>query len=124
MSLTPEVWAELDDLMGAVRDGSLTPEKAVRLEELIVNEPEARAYYLEYTAICATLRHYQGKMDRRWDDPDPQTRTPRSEPPAADPAVAIRIRGKGRELLGRIAERLDGSGSGSGSELPPPRSCS
>lgn len=77
MSLSPQQWAELEELMGAVRDGQLTPEQEAQLEAWIVNEPEARAYYLDYMAICATLRHFQGaaaELPHR-DDPGPEILT-------------------------------------------------
>jgi Concanavalin A-like lectin/glucanases superfamily len=56
----PDRSAELDELLGAARDGLLAAEQAARLDQILAEDAEARTYYLEYITLCAILRHYQG----------------------------------------------------------------
>jgi Concanavalin A-like lectin/glucanases superfamily/FecR protein len=64
MSTLPRDHAELDKILGAFREGLATPEQMARLDSLLLSDPEARDYYLEYIEIYSTLRHYQGSSSQ------------------------------------------------------------
>jgi len=55
MSQAPQVSAELLALCGRLRDQELTEDQARRLSELLVENPEARQFYLHFMAVTASL---------------------------------------------------------------------
>jgi ferric-dicitrate binding protein FerR (iron transport regulator) len=59
---SPEFPAELEELLGALRDGLITREQAERLDQWLGSDASAREYYLLYIELCATLHHYQGTL--------------------------------------------------------------
>lgn len=63
---------ELSELLAALRDGTLAGAELARLDAILAESPEARAYYLEYVDLCTNLRHYQGAT------PQPAPATERS----------------------------------------------
>jgi hypothetical protein len=65
MRNNPEKFAELDELLGALRDNTITDEQMVVLDHLLATNAEAREYYLEYMDLCATLGHFQGELTGR-----------------------------------------------------------
>lgn len=50
----------LGELLGALREGTLGDEQVAELESILADEPQAIDYYLDYTHLCAELRHYHG----------------------------------------------------------------
>jgi hypothetical protein len=57
--------AEFEELLGALRDGLITPDQAARLDLLLASDPAAQKHYLEYIDLCSMLRHYQGSGKAR-----------------------------------------------------------
>jgi hypothetical protein len=55
MSLSPEQIAELHDLVWALRSGTASAEEMARLEQMVCNDPAARAFYVRYVHLCADL---------------------------------------------------------------------
>src|SRR5947209_6334329 len=80
-------FAELQELLGAVRDGTATEAQMAQLDQLLATDAEARQLYLEYMDLCSTLRHYQGRLSREMVEAkaDPSPAKP-------EPAVAHRPR--------------------------------
>jgi hypothetical protein len=118
MSGPQRSWAELDALLGALREGLATADQMARLDALIRSDPEARDYYLDYIEICSTLRHYQGSPGRgEWSGPlrpDPLKAQRRSWPARVRwewPAVAATLLAV--LSLGGLATYWRGSGAGS-----------
>jgi hypothetical protein len=60
MNPPDDIPPELPELLAALRDGLLTADELVHLDSLLAESAAARAYYLEYVELCASLRHYQG----------------------------------------------------------------
>lgn len=60
MNLGTEGHPEFDQLLGALRDGTIGAADMSQLEELLISDSEARQYYREYMELCATLHHYEG----------------------------------------------------------------
>ena len=52
--------ADLERLLGAVRDDALAPHEMAELDQLLRTSPRARAYYLEHADLCAALADYVG----------------------------------------------------------------
>jgi hypothetical protein len=89
MSNLPERLAELEELLGALRDGPITAEQADRLEEILAADEAARTYYLEYITLCSTLRHYQGQSSPKGGDHGEDSATlPQALPLAPGPPQA------------------------------------
>jgi hypothetical protein len=55
-------FAELEELLGALRDGTITDEQMEFLDRLLATDAGARQHYLEYMDLCATLGHFQGEL--------------------------------------------------------------
>jgi hypothetical protein len=53
--MTPSNLTELQGLLGNLREEQLTPERAVRLDEILSADPEARLFYVRYMDLCANL---------------------------------------------------------------------
>jgi hypothetical protein len=51
---------QLDDLLGALRDGSTDDSQMARLDALLAGDPEAQRYYLDFIDLCTDLRQYYG----------------------------------------------------------------
>lgn len=60
MNLEREKHDELDELLGALRDGVITDPQMQRLDAMLLAEPEAMRYYLDYVSLCGGLRQYHG----------------------------------------------------------------
>ena len=56
MTLAPRIEAEFFELLAAMRDGRIEPRQLARLEELVLDSPEARRLYLNYVDLCAELQ--------------------------------------------------------------------
>jgi hypothetical protein len=54
--------SELRLLIEALCEESITPEQMVRLEEMIVADPEAKAFYVRYMHLQSDLRRKFGGM--------------------------------------------------------------
>lgn len=55
MSLTPNDGV-LSELLGALCDGSITPEQFAQLEQLLLDSAEARECYVNYMMLCGELK--------------------------------------------------------------------
>ena len=55
-------FAELEELLGALRDDAITDEQMAYLDRLLASDANIRDYYLEYMQLCATLGHFQGSL--------------------------------------------------------------
>jgi hypothetical protein len=55
-------FAELEEMLGALRDGTIADEQMQLLDRLLATDADARQHYLEYMDLCATLGHYQGAL--------------------------------------------------------------
>ncbi|MEM7231414.1 MAG: LamG-like jellyroll fold domain-containing protein [Planctomycetota bacterium] len=55
---------ELNELLGDLRDNSLSQSGRGRLEEVLKESEEARQYYVEYIELCATLALFGAASDR------------------------------------------------------------
>ena len=53
---------ELEELLGALREGVCTDSQWERLNALLLADPEARQLYLEHSELCSILHHYQGHL--------------------------------------------------------------
>ncbi len=47
---------DLSELLGALCDGSITPEQFSQLEQLLSDDPEARECYVDYLMLCGELK--------------------------------------------------------------------
>src|SRR3954453_19307726 len=60
MSRPSEGFAELRGLLDALCEESITDGQLRRLEEILLNDPEAEAYYVQYLGFFADLgRHFR-----------------------------------------------------------------
>ncbi len=59
MSLSPPQAAELHELLWQLRIGAAAPEQLARLERLVCDDPQVRAFYVRYMHLCADL-HWNG----------------------------------------------------------------
>lgn len=55
MSLLPQQIDELHDLLWGLRTGAASPGELGRLERLVCDDPEVRAFYVRYMHLCADL---------------------------------------------------------------------
>jgi len=51
---------EFLELLGALREGRITPEQFSRLDRRLAEDPAMRQCYVEYMLLCAELRRYHG----------------------------------------------------------------
>jgi len=58
-SLLPE-HPEFLELLGALREGRITPEQFTRLDRWLADDPALQQCYVEYMLLCAELRRYHG----------------------------------------------------------------
>src|SRR5262249_34011052 len=58
-------FAELRSLLDAVCEESITAEQLRRLEELVLNHPEAEAYYVQFMSLHADLVGHFGRLPAR-----------------------------------------------------------
>ncbi len=89
--MTPDtpILAELQPLLDALCDESITPEQVRRLEALVLAHPEAEARYVQYMSLQADLiRQFAGR-------PAPAAAAP-PEPVAPAPTTPVRPAGRGR----------------------------
>jgi hypothetical protein len=56
MGLSPEQTAELHDLLWSLRAGTASADELARLEQMVCDDPAARAFYVRYMHLCADLR--------------------------------------------------------------------
>jgi ferric-dicitrate binding protein FerR (iron transport regulator) len=54
---------EFLELLGGLREGTLTDEQFAELDRVLAAEPAARQSYVEYMLLCAELRRYHGMRD-------------------------------------------------------------
>ena len=59
VSLSPQQTAELHELLWQLRAGDASPEQLARLERLVCEDPQVRAFYVRYMHLCADL-HWNG----------------------------------------------------------------
>ncbi len=59
----PTECPELLDLLGALREGTLTEEQFARLECCLARDPAAQQLYVEYMLLSAELHHYHGMRE-------------------------------------------------------------
>jgi len=57
--LSPE-HPEFLELLGALREGMITPEQFSRLDRSLADDPALQQCYVEYMLLCAELRRYHG----------------------------------------------------------------
>jgi hypothetical protein len=57
-----EKLAQLEELLGALRDGTIAEDQMELLDRLLATDASAQQYYLEYMNLCATLGHFQGTV--------------------------------------------------------------
>ena len=50
--------SDIKVLILGMLDHTLTPDKKLKLQEMLNNDPEARKYYAEYVMLCASLKQY------------------------------------------------------------------
>jgi len=60
--MTGPAWEhpEFLELLGALREGRITPEQFSRLDRWLADDPAAQRCYVEYMLLCAELRRYHG----------------------------------------------------------------
>lgn len=83
MNIPPRRFAELEELLGALRDDIITGEQVARLEELITSDPDALDFYISYTGLYATLRQGNDRVDDL--EGNPLLRKPGGVPSAGGP---------------------------------------
>jgi ferric-dicitrate binding protein FerR (iron transport regulator) len=81
--------AELGELLGALRDGTISNEQMERLDRLLAADAGAREYYLEYMNLCALLGHFQGTVPQGPGLPPRRSVKPRRWLLAAAAAAAL-----------------------------------
>lgn len=54
---------EFIELLGGLREGTLTDEQFAELDRMLAADPAARQSYVEYMLLCAELRRYHGMRD-------------------------------------------------------------
>src|SRR5580658_1970532 len=62
MSDDPKHFAELEELLGALREGACSAGQWERLNALLLADPEARQLYLEHSELCTVLHRHQGSL--------------------------------------------------------------
>jgi hypothetical protein len=55
MGLSPQQISELHDLMWELHAGAASPDDRARLERMVCEDPEVRAFYVRYMHLCADL---------------------------------------------------------------------
>lgn len=66
MTPGPTPPAELQPLLDALCEATITPDQLRRLEEIVLSDPAAEAYYVQYMSFYADLIwHFAGPADRR-----------------------------------------------------------
>ena len=65
--MTPEspIIAELKPLLDALCEESISPDQMKRLEELVLNHPEAEAHYIQFMSFYADLIGQMGGLPQR-----------------------------------------------------------
>lgn len=91
---------ELLDLLGALREGTLTDEQFARLERCLADDPTAQQLYVEYMLLSAELHHYHGM--REASDPSESQAGAWSGLPSA---VEAGDRDESPTILGELVER-------------------
>ncbi|MDI9433821.1 MAG: NPCBM/NEW2 domain-containing protein [Planctomycetota bacterium] len=55
--------SEFFELLGGLREGTLTDEQFAELDRMLAADPATRQSYVEYMLLCAELRRYHGMRD-------------------------------------------------------------
>ncbi|QEG31859.1 A-macroglobulin complement component [Gemmata obscuriglobus] len=85
MTPASEILTELQPLLDALCEETITPEQTQRLEELVLMHPEAEAHYIRFMSFQADLIGHFAGLPEPATAPEPGTATAE---PKADPATA------------------------------------
>jgi len=98
--MTPEspIIAELQPLLDRLCDESITPEQVQRLEELVLNHPEAEAHYIQFMSFYADLIHHVAGL------PEPVVRE-RAVPKVPEPKSILKPTPSRQENAMKISRR-------------------
>lgn len=103
MNLPADKQSLLNELLGALRENTISDEQVAELENLLADDEDALAYYVDHAQLTADLRHYHGHLAAA--SLDVAEATP-SETPAAARASRTRAIASAIAALAALAASL------------------